>query len=252
MAALTLNQIVQRIRSLSLSHKQVNSFYFGEVPEFDARQDILYPAIFLEALPGAIDRAAHTKSFNFRLYGFDKVGVSEDTEANETDVLSDMEQVVSDILAIMMKPDYQFDWDISAQASFTLGTEQLNDMVAGAILDFSVSVEWLADSCSAPAIEVTFINEFEMARTRLFSYTATGSEGGSFAIPALTGKPIISVFRAGQYKRPVEVAPTDSEKIQVGTTDLGTGKGIECNGTAVLQSGDTTFPNEKFDFLYYA
>lgn len=249
--ALTLNQIIQRIRSLSLSHRQVNSFYFGDVHEFDANGDITYPGVFLEQQPGSIDRVAKQLRYNFRLFCLDLVNVSEQTEGNETDVLSDMHGVAIDIVSMMMNAFYQDDWMIVDTAVVLPVTESLGDMVAGAVLEIGVLVDFIADSCVVPGDDVEFEQTFDMAKTKIYPYTADGTEGDSFAVAFLSGKPVLAVWRAGYYKRAVHVAPTDDEKIQVGTTDLGSGNGILSNGTVTLMTGDALIVNEKVDFLYY-
>lgn len=252
MAALSLNQIANRIRSLSLSHHQINSFYFGDVPEFDANGDIVYPGCFLEILPGSIDRAAKQKRFNFRIYFLDLVKVADETEENETEVLSDMDQVAGDILALLNKPEYEFDWTIVENTPISTVTESLGDMVAGVFMEIGIIVDYLADSCQVPSNDVDFINDFDMARTKIYTYNGTGSEGASFAVAALSGKHILAVYRADSYKRAVAVAPADAGKIQVGTVDLGSDKGILGDGAVRLQTNDGLMNGEKLDFLYYA
>ncbi len=250
--ALTLNQIVNRIRTLSLSHKQVRSFYFGEIPEFDANGDISYPGVFCEQQPGSVNRVDKLKRFNFRLYFLDLVNVSEGTEGNETEVLSDMTSVADDFLSMLMAFDYQEDWIIADSSSITPVTESLGDMVAGVVLDVGISVEFLADRCQVPADDVEFETDFEMARTRILTYTGTGLEGESFTVTGLAGKNVIAVFRAGQYKRPVVTGPSTDDTIKVTGTDLGSRKGIlSSTGNAQLMSGDFLSVNEQLDFLIY-
>jgi hypothetical protein len=250
---LTLNQLVSRLQSLSLSHRQVNHFYLGDVPEFDSQTDITYPAVFAEQQPGTINRAEKQQTFNFRLYFVDLVNVSTDTEANETEVLSDMTSVAGDMLAMLMNPLYQDDWEIANSAVISPVTESLGDMVAGVVLEVGIIVNWVADSCQVPADDVEFEQTFDMARTKLHTYEGTGSEGSTWAIAFLSGKQILAVYRAGQYKRPIAVFPTGtSEKIQVGTFDSGSDNGIIGDGTVTLDTGDGLVAGEILDFLYYS
>jgi hypothetical protein len=248
---LTFNQIVDRIRTLSLSHSQVNDFYFGDPHEYNSNGDITYPAVFLESFPGVVDRANKIQRYTFRMYCYDLVNVAADTEANETEVLSDMSQVADDILAMLFNPVYQDDWIIGDTALKGFGTEKLDDMVAGAEVELTIGVEYLADSCQVPASDVEFPQTIDMPRTKIYKYTATGSEGDTISIPELANKHILALWRAMAYKRPVAVAPTDSEKIQVGTTDMGSGQGILGDGNFILETGDSLNANEQLDVLYY-
>jgi len=252
MAALTLNQILDRLRTLSLSHQQINSFYFGSAPEFDANGDINYPACFIEQLTGSIDRSQHLQTYGFRIYMLDRVLVAEDTEGNEQEVLSDRHSVASDFMAMLTYYDDMGDWQVGTLAGATPVTEQLNDMVAGVYLDVTISVDYIADRCQVPAEDVTFEDDFDMARTRLLQYTGTGSEGSSFTVTNLSGKIVVAAFRGTTYKRPITTTPTDSDKIKITGTDLGDRKGIlSTDGTVALQSGDALVNGETLDFLIW-
>lgn len=246
---MTLNQIIQRLRSLALSHRQINHFYFGDEPEFDAQTDITFPGCFAVLLPGSIDRVNHIQNYTFRLYFLDLVHVSERTEENETEVLSDMGSVASDFVSMLLNPLYQDDWIVGDITPTNPLTESLGDMVAGVFIDVTLSTEFNGDSCEVPADDVEFPQNIDMPRTKIFTYTATGGEN-SFSVP-LSGKYILGAWRAMAYKRVVSSAPDDDEKIQVGVTDAGNGNGIVGNGTATLRVGDELILDEKVDFLYY-
>ena len=91
-----------------------------------------------------------------------------------------------------------------------------------------------------------------VAVPRVYEYVANGTEGDVFTVSAINGLKIWGVWRSGQYKKPILTTPTDSERIQINGTDLGSDKGILANGVVGLQSGDGLIPNEKIQFGYYA
>lgn len=249
---MTLNQVIDRVRTLALSHKQINSFYFGDVPEFDANGEVNYPACFLEITPGRVDRVEKMQAFNFRLYLVDLVPESTESEENETDVLSDMHSVCADLLSMLMYSEYEDDWRIAETSTVTPVTESLNDLVAGVYADIEIGVDFLADRCQVPADDVTFENDFDMARTRILTYTGTGSEGSSFTVTDLAGKIVLAAYRAGNYKRVIVTTPTDTDKIKVTGTDLGNRKGIlSSDGTVALQTGDALMSGEVLDFILW-
>lgn len=250
--SLTLNQVIDRIRTLALSHRQINSFYFGDVPEFEANGEIEYPACFLEQQPGSIDRVEKLQKFNFRLYLVDLVPESTASEENETEVLSDMHSVAADVVAMLMYSGYQDDWLITDTSPVTPVTESLNDLVAGVYVDIEIGVDFLADRCQVPAEDVTFEEDFDMARTRILTYTGTGSEGASFTVTDLAGKTVLAAYRAGFYKRVITTVPTDTEKLQVVGTDLGSRRGIAATtGVVSMQVGDALVPGEILDFIIW-
>lgn len=248
---LSLNQIIQRVKSLALSHRQINHFFFGDNWEFDQNGDISYPGCFLELISGTEDRDEHLMRYSFRIYFADRVGVSEDTEGNETEVLSDMNSVALDMLALLRNPVYQDDWIIGGSNNIAPFTEGLNDLVAGVTMDITIATDYFSDACAVPADDVEFETTFDMPRTRLYTYTGSGLEGDTISIGFLSGKPILAVYRAGMYKRPIITLPTNSDKVQVGTVDLGSGKGVVGSGTVRLETGDALINGEVLDFLYY-
>lgn len=249
---MTLNQVIDRTRTLALSHEQIKSFYFGDVPEFDANGEILYAACFLEIQPGTIDRVQHLQWFRFRLYLVDLVPESTESEENETDVLSDMHSICADMLAMLMFSGYEDDWMVGETAQVTPVTESLGDMVAGVYADIEIGVEFLADRCQVPADDITFENDFDMARTRILTYTGTGTEGDSFTVPDLAGKTVLAAYRAGFYKRVGVSVPADTEHLQVVGTDLGLRKGIAATtGVVSLQTGDALVNGEIVDLIIW-
>lgn len=252
MAQLTLNQIKARLETLALSHRQLNSFYFGSPEEFDANGEIVYAACFATLLPGSIDRTEHAQRFTFRVYFVDLVPEATKTETNETEALSDMYSVAADFMAMLNYTEYQDDWWVEPVTPQTPIEEGMSDMVAGCFIDVQINTEYLADRCQVPADDVTFENAFDMARTRLLTYTGTGAEGSSFSPAGLAGKIVLAVYRAGAYKRVITTAPTDSDKIQVVGTDLGDRKGIQSTtGVVALQTDDALVSGEILDFLIW-
>jgi hypothetical protein len=120
------------------------------------------------------------------------------------------------------------------------------------MMEVGVLVDFLADRCQVPADDVEFETDFDMPRTRLLTYEATGSESGNFLVTGLGGKNVIAVYRAGSYKRPIVDTPVITDKIQVVGTDLGNRKGIlSTTGFVGLVAGDSLVPGEIVDFLIY-
>lgn len=148
--AFSLNQIVSRIRTLALSHEQINDFRDGDLHEFDVNGDLNYPACLVEQLSGSINRSTKEQTYNFRIYFLDRVGVSEKTEGNEREVISDMSSVAADFVAMIFFPGYQDDWIIGDSIPETPVTEGLGDMVSGVFIEVSIGNEFTVDRCQAP------------------------------------------------------------------------------------------------------
>jgi hypothetical protein len=85
---LTLNQIIKRLETLALSHRQINHFFIGGVDEFLDNTDVQYPAIFCEIQPGTISRSNRQTTYNFQFYFLDLLNISSESLRNEWEVKS--------------------------------------------------------------------------------------------------------------------------------------------------------------------
>ena len=76
---LTLNQTVKLIREIATSHNQINTIYFGDIWEFLAQPDNVYPAMFFSLTGSSI--AGNNLAMDFSLFFLDR---QLQDETNET------------------------------------------------------------------------------------------------------------------------------------------------------------------------
>lgn len=232
---MTLNQVIKRIESLSLGHKQVRTFRKGFVSDFFADKTAKYPAVCLQDNSGVISLAEHAATLNYRMFIADLVHVSADTNTNEQDVQSDMVSIAMDLLAQMNNGNYD-DWRISADNTVQLFAENDNDMQAGCVIDFTVRFPYTQNICQIP----TDITEYtptdnDMKYVYDIKYTATGSEGATLSIPEIVGKKVLFVTRESSPIYKVSSAPISSE--------------YTWNDT-IMGLGAVTNPGDRFLILY--
>lgn len=146
---LTLNQIVRRIKTIALNHKQIKNFYFGSVTDFLTDKTTRYASAFLQDQPGVIDPVGKTVTFSFKMYFLDLEHVSEGTGANTLDVQSDMLQVATDLVAEIDFHGFD-DWLISVAPNFVLVREEFDGFVAGTAIDLTIQVPYNKDICAVP------------------------------------------------------------------------------------------------------
>jgi hypothetical protein len=150
---MTLNQVVNRIKTLSLGHKQVLTFKKGLVSDFFTDKTTRYPAVCLQDFGGTISLTGHATTLNYKLFIVDLVHVSDETKDNEQDVHSDMVSIAMDLLAQMNHNLYD-DWRISPDNNLQLFVEQDGDMYAGCVIDFTVRIKFEQNVCQVPT-EIT-------------------------------------------------------------------------------------------------
>ena len=141
---LTLNQTIKLIREIALSHDQINTVYFGDVWEFLARTDNVYPAMFYSLTGSSI--SGKNLAMDFSLFFLDR---QLQDETNETDVLSDQLLIAQDIFAMFNYP--KFDWEIDTDVSIEFFTENEKDYLAGVKFDITLNYPMLNDRCQVPS-----------------------------------------------------------------------------------------------------
>lgn len=232
---MTVNQVLRRIREITLAHKQIRRYRKGLVGDFFADKTAKYPAACLQDQGGTISTSGHDTTLNFRLFLMDLVHVSADTKDNEDDVISDMVSIAQDLIAQLNYPGFN-DWKVSGDSSFEVTVEADNDLAAGITFDFSVKFVYTQNVCQIPS---EIINYTPTDDTMKFvydeKYTATGSEGAELSIPAIVGKKILLITRGNAVIYKVSNSPASNEYTW---------------NDNVITLGAVTVANEPFLILY--
>jgi len=220
---MTYNQIIKRIQTIVLAHKQIRNFYQGLVQDFLTEKTARYASCFLQDTTSVISLSGHQATFGFRIFFLDLVHVSQDSKENEQDVQSDMISIALDVFAQMNFGSLN-DWSISdANNIVTVTQEYDNDMLAGCYVDFSVGVPYDQNVCQIPTdLFITSgdnpgsYGSIDMKVYDL-EYISDGNEGATLSIPALIGKKILLILRENAILYKVSSSPDSTEYIWNGT-----------------------------------
>jgi hypothetical protein len=240
---MTYNQVLKRIQKIALGHKQVRTFKKGVLlSNFLADKAIKYSAVLLQNINGNISNSSHQATLNFRVFFLDLVHVSEDTNLNEDDVISDEISIALDIFAQINHPSYN-DWKLSSVSPFQIVAESTADSAAGIYVDFTISIIYPQNVCQIP----TTITDYDPTNPKDMNvydkvYIASGNEGITLTtsgdnanIPEINGKKILMITREYSPIYPVSNLPQSTEYTW-DNTNVGLG----------LATG----PGERFLFLY--
>jgi hypothetical protein len=145
----TLNQVINLISQISLAHKQVNDFGFGEPSSISASEQIAYPLVWMDIQPSSISEK--TLSLAVTLYVLDIV---RDNEDNETDTLSDCLSIAQDIYAELANPSYEDYFLIQYSAPLTPIREGFPDKVNGWQIDLILDLQQVRDRCQVPSFPI--------------------------------------------------------------------------------------------------
>jgi hypothetical protein len=208
---MTVNQVIKRIRELTLGHKQIRTFRKGLVSDFFADKTAKYPAACLQDLNGTISLTGKATTLNYRLFLTDLVHVSQDTKENEDDVLSDMVSIAMDLLAQFNNGNYD-DWAVSTDSNLEFIVEGDNDLHAGIVFDFSVRIMYKQNICQVPT-DITNYTPTDESMKYIYDvkYTANGAEGNTLDIPELKGKKILFITRGNAIIYKASSSPASNE-----------------------------------------
>lgn len=143
---ITFEEIVERIETISLSHRQVNNFGYGDPWEVN-KKDYKYPLVYLT--DGISSNKGGSLILNFKLMVMDKTLGNEE---NELPVLSNCLLIGNDILGKLDAYSYtvesfKVDLDNIELRPFT---NSFSDDDAGWQFTFDIVIGNAFNSCDAP------------------------------------------------------------------------------------------------------
>jgi len=148
---MTLNQVIKRIQTIALAHKQINDFREGDVITFLRDSDVSYPACFVQILPGRISRVEKQTTVRIGIYLCDLVDLSIDSKENELEVKSDLLLIAEDLMAAFTYPQYSLDWEIANESSIEFLDEKFEDMVSAVLMTLDIKTRFDSNRCQIPS-----------------------------------------------------------------------------------------------------
>lgn len=222
---MTLNQVVQKIESLALSHKQINHVFFGEVVEWLSNGEIRYPACCFDINNSVMSKEDRQIKFTFEIWFLDLVDIDVLANGNQLDVLSDLTQIAGDFMAMLNFVDYQDYLTIVPSYNLEFYREKFEDMTIAVKTTVTIGIDYLSDRCAVPASGVIFEPgqpyapsiQIENGVVYNYIYTASGSEGDNITVASLAGKEILLVFLGDKRLTPGTI-PVVEEYIYTSST----------------------------------
>jgi len=149
---ISLNAILSRIESFAENHYFIQTFSFGKsADELDLEKLGTYPALYL--VYNGADYDEGTKTYNFELYLIDLPGEKEEKNEQRKEAVSDSEQCLEDLLADISSGGNIFifdeDYEVTSGSVLPIYASYAN-VLAGALLDISISVPYDRSACNLP------------------------------------------------------------------------------------------------------
>jgi hypothetical protein len=158
----THNQIIQLLKSIAINHEQINSIGFGNIYENESDRLLIYkkPDTNTPVYPllwADVKSAKVIKLESQTIYTIYMMDIINKDNSNQNEVLSDMQQVMLDIIAYLQDPAFDELFFVDISSTMNPFIDNLGDEVAGWQMDLTFRVPYLADRCAIP---LTNNNEF--------------------------------------------------------------------------------------------
>ena len=140
----TFNNIYDAFKDIATAHKQINTYGMGDLWEMTSSGTVTYPLMWAKPEDSRIEQSVFVSSWTLLF-----MDLVDDGEANENDVLSDMELVALDVIALLKNNDYEFDFK-GTGITLQRFTERFEDKVAGVGIRVDLRVPYTADRCQVP------------------------------------------------------------------------------------------------------
>jgi len=148
---ITYRNIVNRFEKFVEDHKFLKTFSHGAPSAVDLDKFEVYPLLHLVYTGASYD--VNQKNYSLECYIFDSPPNKADKVKFQTEVVSDAERVAEDIISDMKTGGNVFSFDYNytvSSASTTPLEETQSNVLAGILLDITISVGYDSSSCNTP------------------------------------------------------------------------------------------------------
>jgi hypothetical protein len=133
---MTLNQIIDKIKTQAESHKMVGKFAVGAEFDFAVDEVKYYPLVWLVPNGFTFNTEQRLVSYNFAMLVMDR---QFESSSNTIEVLSDTAGIIIDIVTLLKRNVADSDFDINVNGQAEPFFDSKTDVVAGHGLDFVIN-----------------------------------------------------------------------------------------------------------------
>ena len=144
---MTLNQIIQQIKTQAESHRMVQKFAVGAEFDFAVDEVKYYPLVWLVPTGFNFSTEQRLVTYNFAMLVMDRAFES---SSNTIEVLSDTAGIIIDIVTLIKRNVTETDFDISVNGQADPFFDSRTDVVAGHGINFTINTPYLESYCDIP------------------------------------------------------------------------------------------------------
>ena len=144
---MTLNQIIEKIKTQAESHKMVGKFAVGAEFDFAVDEVKYYPLVWLVPNGFTFNTEQKAVNYDFSMLVMDR---QFESSSNTIEVLSDTAGIIIDIVTLLKRNVADSDFDINVNGQAEPFFDSKTDVVAGHGLDFVINTPYLESYCDIP------------------------------------------------------------------------------------------------------
>ena len=144
---MTLNQIIDKIKTQAESHRMVGKFAVGAEFDFAVNEVKYYPLVWLVPNGFTFNTEQRLVSYNFAMLVMDR---QFESSSNTIEVLSDTAGIIVDIVTLLKRNVTESDFDINVNGQAEPFFDSKTDVVAGFGIDFVINTPYLESYCDIP------------------------------------------------------------------------------------------------------
>lgn len=146
MARYTLHQTIDKIKAIANDHAQINSFGYGELSDVDATKGYTMPLCWAVEQQSNISGRVLSNSVMIIVMDLVHKDLS-----NALEVVSNTQQILTDIIAEMQSPENQALFEVNADSvGLTPFQDRFDDEVSGWYCTLNIETSYLQDRCAVP------------------------------------------------------------------------------------------------------
>lgn len=144
---MTLNEIIDKIKTQAESHKMVGKFAVGAEFDFAVDEIKYYPLVWLVPNGFTFNTEQRLVSYNFAMLVMDR---QFESGSNTIEVLSDTAGIIIDIVTLLKRNVTNADFEISVSGTAEPFYDSRSDVVSGHGIDFTINTPYLESYCDIP------------------------------------------------------------------------------------------------------
>jgi hypothetical protein len=188
---ITLNNLIDRFRTYSIDHKQINSFRFGDIEEV-GETSITYPVLHCDLSDAGSEVNEQSDTFNFDFTILDKVNTRNEYQSN-LEVLSDTKLIANDTVSYFKMHGFgrllKIDLPIQYKSLSLVGEDGVSGWTFPVKLSLAQSLNYCAIPFDEPIPPPT--------DTYIIATGGIITRNGDYLIHTITGTDTFEVTQAG-------------------------------------------------------